>query len=191
MRPWGLVCICLLLLMESNCFTLIFGMGQMGRKEGNTFRFQTKVTKYFCTKSVRWCDFYVIYCSRWQKRGLIIKILVNTKSKLSKDPKKPNSTHRQHSPNSLPFLGSSYTQTITQTKGSSLLQTPAWPWKEPGANRLQDCLILGNYKIMCSRGQRRKQSPAEDKMRVFPAPPKPSISKACNTQPVPRTGVSP
>lgn len=80
-----LICIYLLLLMESNCFTVIFGMGQMGRREGNTLRFQTEVTEYFSLKFVRWYNFNVIYCSKLQDRGLIIKILVNTTQNYLKD----------------------------------------------------------------------------------------------------------
>lgn len=70
--------------MESNRFTVIFGMGADGKKRGKyTQRFQTKVTKYFCTKFVRWYEFYVIYCPKLQHRGLIIKILVNTTQNLN------------------------------------------------------------------------------------------------------------
>lgn len=53
-------------------------MGADGKKKGNTLRFQSKVRKHFCTKFVRLYDFYVIYCSKSQDRGLIIKIPVNT-----------------------------------------------------------------------------------------------------------------
>lgn len=90
MRFTYLLCI-YLLFVKSNCFTVIFGMGQIGRKEGNPLRFQTKVTKYFCRKFVRWYDFYMIYCSKLQDRGLIKKNTGkhNTKSKLSKGPKNP------------------------------------------------------------------------------------------------------
>lgn len=206
-----LFCICLLyLLCGKYPFHNNFWDGSADRKKKgkDTWSIQTKGTKHFCTRLGKMisllCDLLLQIARQRPNNKNTGKH--NIKSKLSEGLKKPNPAHRWHSLNSLPFLGSSYTQTITQPRSCSLLlimleshsevkkvqmQTLAWALKQLSANRPQDRTTLGNCKMMGKWGERRNKALLLMKRESFLLHQNRPFPRHVIPRPVPRTGVSP